>query len=54
MDADFVTDVAPNVFAEVEVTPKAFVAGAPKPEVVEAAPNAGAAAPNGLEEAAAA
>ena len=54
MDADLVTDVAPNVFDVVEVTPKAFVAGAPKPEVVEAAPNAGAAVPNGLEEAAAA
>ena len=52
MDADLVTDVAPNVLAEVEVAPKALAAGAAKPaEVVEAAPNAGAEVPNGFEEA---
>jgi len=56
VEADFVTDAAPNVFDDVEVAaavPKAFVAGAPNAEPAVAAPKAGAGAPKGLLEGAA-
>lgn len=52
VEADFVTDVAPNVFDDEEAeaaVPKAFVAGAPNAGVAVAAPKAGAGAtPKGL------
>jgi len=53
VEADFVTDVAPKVFAAVDTAaaPNALVAGAPKPEAAGAAPKEGAgaaAAPKGL------
>lgn len=53
VEADFVTDAAPNVFDDVEVAaavPKAFVAGAPNAEPAGAVPKAGAGAPKGLLE----
>lgn len=53
VEADFVTEVAPKVFADVDTAaaPNALVAGAPKPEAAGAAPKEGAgaaAAPKGL------
>jgi len=53
VEADFVTDAAPNVFDDVEVAaavPKAFVAGDPNPEPAVPVPKAGAGAPKGLLE----
>lgn len=57
VEADFVTEVAPKVFADVDTAaaPNALVAGAPKPEAAGAAPKEGAgaaAAPKGLAAAA--